>query len=316
MNEIRKDYFLDRFVIVSGNRGARPNDFVQEAPRLKEGGTCFFCPGNERLTPPETGRVEGARGRWLVRSFCNKFPAVSMEFPNALGSHEVIVETPEHGKQLADLAPAQVRRVIDLYAERSRRLEARKGIAYVSIFKNQGAAAGTSLVHAHSQLIALPEVPPLVARELEGFEGACSRGCGCVFCRVAREEARSERRVFEDGHFVAIAPYASRCAFETWIIPKRHVRKVAGLSPAERDSLARMLKRTLRRLTALFGNPSFNYCLHSAPGASDFHFHVEVLPRLSVWAGFELGSGAYINPVPPEEAAACLRGRRAEKALH
>ncbi|MDD5317352.1 MAG: DUF4931 domain-containing protein [Candidatus ainarchaeum sp.] len=311
MNEIRKDCLLDRFVIIAEGRGRRPNDFAQPRPRLKAGGACFFCPGNEGLTPPETGRVSDPKGRWLVRSFYNKFPAVSADYPCAGGSHEVLVETREHGKQMADLSPRQIRLVLDLCAERTRKLEANRGTRYVSVFKNQGSAAGTSLLHSHSQILALAEIPPLVRREADAFREAVKEGGECVFCRMAREERGGPRKIFEDENMLVLAPYASRAAYEAWFVPKRHARKFTGLAPAEMDSLALMLKKTLLRLNALFKYPSFNYYLHSACRGEDFHFHLELLPRLTVWAGFELGSGAYINPVSPETAALHLRGRRA-----
>jgi len=306
VNEIRKDYLLNRFVIVAENRGARPHDFIQEEAKAKECKRCFFCPGNESLTPPETGRI-GTKKKWLVRSFYNKFPAVSSDYPAANGSHEIIVETPDHCKQMSNLTVEQLIRILDLYAERTKKLEAQDGIEYVSVFKNQGPAAGTSILHAHSQLIALPELPPLIGRELTAFKNAKREGRGCVFCSTIKSEAGGPRKIFEDRHFLVIAPYASRVAYEAWFLPKRHIHKVTDLSPAEKKSLATLLKRFLQRLDRLFKHPSFNFYLHAAPGTDDFHFHIELLPRLTTWAGFELGNAAYINPVSPESAAKSLR---------
>ncbi len=310
MNEVRRDYLLDRRVIVAENRGSRPHDFIQAPPPLKEGKaartSCVFCPGKERLTPPETGRI-GAKGSgWLVRSFYNKFPAVSSAFPKAQGSHEVIVETPHHHLQMSQLPVPQIARALQLCATRQRELESGRRTRYVLIFKNQGAPAGTSLMHSHMQLIATPDAPPLLSRELEAFARAKRRG-GCPFCRALKAEEGGPRLVAKDRHFIAFAPFASRSAFEVWLVPRRHVRSLAMLDAAELRSLAGMLKRILSRLDSLFKYPSFNYYLHSAPAGEDFHFHIELLPRLTVWAGFELGSETYINPVSPEKAAAALR---------
>lgn len=301
-NQIRKDYLLDRYVIVAENRGARPHDFVQQSPPSEKGKTCFFCPGNEHLTPPETGRI-GTAKKWLVRSFYNKFAAVSKDFPEARGSHEVLVETPSHTKQLGQVSERQIGLTLLLCQKRVSALCKDPKIKYVLVFKNQGPKAGTSLLHSHSQIIATEFVPSSVEEELRAYKKEKS----CPFCAIARREAKSERRIFEDRHFIAFAPYASRSAFEVWVMPKRHVKCITGLTAAERSSLAKMIKRLLARLKSLFKYPQFNYYFHIAPKGEDFHFHMELLPRLTIWAGFELGSGMYINPVSPENAAGMLR---------
>lgn len=300
-NELRKDYILDRYVIVAENRGARPHDFIQARCATKEGKVCFFCRGNEGLTPPETGRLGGKK--WLVRSFYNKFPAVAAGFPKALGAHEVLVETPDHDKQMSQLSVGQIDITLQLYQQRIAALYRNPKIKYALVFKNQGPQAGTSLLHSHSQLIALGETPPAIAEEIRAYGKAKK----CVFCEVAKKEAKGPRKIFEDKYFISFAPYASRAAFEVWIMPKRHVKNITGLTPLERLSLAKMMKQLLMGLDSLFKFPQFNYYLHIAPNKGDFHFHIELLPRLTVWAGFELGSGMYINPVTPEKAAEALR---------
>ena len=311
-NEMRRDYLLDRYVIVAENRGARPHDFIQAKPPAREGSTlkicrgCFFCPGNEKLTPPETGRV-GTKAKWVARSFCNKFPALAAGFRKAAGAHEVIVETQDHAKQMSQLPVKQIAAALQLCQQRIAALYRNPKIRYVLVFKNQGPQAGTSLIHSHSQLIAVTTVPPSVAEEMAAYGKAGK----CVFCGVAKKEANGPRKIFEDRHFLAFAPYASRSAFEVWLLPKRHVRNLTDLSAEERLSLAGMLKKILGRLDSLFKFPQFNYYMHIAPKGKDFHFHIELLPRLTVWAGFELGSGMYINPVPPEKAAAALRHGKA-----
>ena len=306
MNEIRRDYLLDRYVIVAENRGKRPYDYVQKAPpaQVMEG-VCVFCPGNEHLTPPETGRVGGKR--WLARSFYNKFPAVADEFPNACGSHEVLVETPEHIPKMSHLSERQIAAGLELYSQRIRSLYGRKCADYALIFKNEGAAAGISLTHTHSQLLALPKIPRLPSEELSKFSEYKRKTGRCPYCDVVRKEGKSPRKVFENASFIAIAPYASRVPFELLILPKKHAKSVTELTPAELLLLAKILKKSLSRLDTMLNSPAFNYCLHVQPRGKDFHFHIELLPRLSIWAGFELGAEMYINPMPPEKAAKAYR---------
>lgn len=308
MNEIRKDYLLDRYVIVAENRGKRPYDYVQKAPPLKgKEGVCVFCPGNEHLTPPETGRIGGKGSKWLARSFYNKFPAVSPEFPKALGRHEVLVETPKHVAKMAELPEEQMAIGLELYSKRVHELYSSKGIGCVLIFKNEGAAAGISLTHTHSQLIALASAPCLLEEELGKYAEYRRKEKACPFCEIAESEIKSPRKAFENEEFLAIAPYASRTPFELLILPKNHISNITELGEEERLLLARILKKSLARLDKMLNGPAFNYYLHIAPRGKDFHFHIELLPRLAIWAGFELGSGMYINPMPPEKAAQSYR---------
>lgn len=303
MNEIRKDYLLERYVVVAENRGKRPYDYIQKAPPPeKKEGVCVFCPGNEHLTPPETGRV-GAGKKWLARSFYNKFPAVSPEFPDARGSHEVLVETPEHVARMAELPEEQIAIGLELYAKRVHELYRNKSIAYALIFKNEGAAAGISLTHTHSQLVALASVPRLPAEELAMYEAHKRKEGGCPYCEIAEGERKSERKAFENDGFLAIAPYASRVPFELLILPKSHFANITEFGEDERLLLARIMKKSLERLDRMLGGPAFNCYLHIQPRGKDFHFHIELLPRLAIWAGFELGAEMYINPMPPEKAA-------------
>ncbi len=309
MNEIRRDYLLDRYVIVAENRGKRPYDYIQKAPPAKEKeGTCVFCPGNEHLTPPETGRIGGKGSKWLARAFYNKYPAVSPEFPKALGRHEVLVETPKHVAKMAALPEEQIAIGLELYAKRVHELYAEKGVACALIFKNEGAAAGISLTHTHSQLIALASAPRLVAEELKQYGEYRRKEKACPYCEVAEREGKSARKAFENEEFLAIAPYASRTPFELLILPKSHLANITELGEEERLLLARILKKSLARLDKMLNGPAFNYYLHIQPKGKDFHFHMELLPRLAIWAGFELGSGMYINPVAPEAAAKAYRG--------
>ena len=267
----------------------------------------LLCPGNEHTTPPEISRVT-EDGKWIIRNFPNKFNAVGLDYPKAYGSHEVIVETPKHGERLPQLSDAHFVKVLGMYAQRIKKLQRVKGIRYVLIFKNEGLTAGASLYHSHTQLVSLDIVPPLVQEELRANKRDLKLNGKCGFCDMVEKEGA--RVVYEDERVFAFCPYASRFSFETWIMPKRHVGSLVDLDEAETLSLAKALKRVLGRMDALLNNPPYNYLFHIAPkGAKGkgFHFHIEICPRLNVWAGFELGSEIIINPLPPEQAAGALR---------
>jgi len=310
MLELRKDYILNRWVIIAESRADRPLEF-EKVTTEKEGQVCYFCPGNENLTPPETGRIE-EDGSWIIRWFPNKFPAATLEKPFALtgkgftkrsdsyGCHEVIAETPNHEMQLADMPVPHIIRVLTVYAQRITYLQKKKGIQYVQVFKNHGRDAGTSLIHSHSQLVALPIVPPAVDEEMR----ASGRYPRCPYCSIIRQEQKSPRKIFENESCIALAPYASRFHYEAWIFPKRHVGSITEMKPAELEDMASILKQLLQRLKSI--NTSYNYYLHYAPrvrpSQKKLHFHIELIPRLSLFAGLEYGSGITLNSVSPETA--------------
>lgn len=231
---------------------------------------------------------------------------------NGVGAHEVIIETPHHDQTLSTMPEPAIEKVF--WAWRDRVLDLKRDIRlrYVVIFKNHGAAAGASLEHAHSQLIALPIVPREMTEELEGARRHFEHKERCVFCDLTRQELRDGTRVVsESADFVAISPYAPRFPFETWLLPKRHRARFEEATPGEFASVARMLKDILLRMNATLLSPPYNLIVHSAPlqdGAGDFyHWHIEVMPKLTRVAGFEWGTGFYINPTGPEEAAEVLR---------
>ena len=313
MGELRKDYILDRWVEIVEKRGKRPHEFVQPAGEVKEG-TCFFCIGNENLTPPEIARVSGKSGQWNVRVFPNKFAAVQAEGNPAIkgtryfqssssyGYHEIIVETNDHHKQLADLSVPEIVDVLQMYSDRILALSEKKGIKFVTVFKNDGSSAGTSLVHSHSQIIAYNKVPTLIEQELL----ALSKQHRCSYCEVISEEMKSERKIADVKTIAAFAPYASRFNYEAWIFPKRHVNTITKLDKTELKELAEVLKSILLKLKAM--NASYNYYLHYHED-SDFHFHIEIAPRIDTWAGFEYCTDTIINSVPPEIAAKYYRSK-------
>lgn len=311
MGELRKDYILDRWVIYSVGRGSRPKEFKHET-EVAQTGTCFFCPGNEHLTPPEIGRI-GTTSRWRLRWFANKFPALEpagepkprtenrfFTFAGNHGYHEVIVETADHAKQLADLSVKEIADVLGVYQNRIAELTKKPGIRYAEVIKNNGYQAGTSIVHSHSQVFATAIVPPAIQEKV----AAVRRFLHCPYCDIIAAEKDSERSCFENDAWVALCPYASRYNYETWIFPKKHIRTLADVN--DLDQLADIMKRALVRLGAL--GCSYNLAMTYSPAGEDVHFHIEVLPQIAIWGGLERGFGAIINSVLPEAAAKFYRG--------
>ena len=254
----------------------------------------------------------------------NKFPALRVEGElnregvglydkmNGIGAHEVIIETPNHDENLSNLSPKRFGDV--LWAYRDRMLDLKKDIRlrYAIIFKNHGEAAGATLEHTHSQLIALPIVPHLVAEEMAGARDYYNRKERCIFCDIVRQEIQQGERIFlENQEFIVINPFASFSPFESWILPKRHAAFYEDSQAYEIESLGRIFSETLRRLEKVLDFPPYNFTLHTAPfterSSEHYHWHFEIIPKLTKFAGFEWGSGFFINPTLPEEAARFLR---------
>ena len=328
MPELRKDPIHGRWVIISTERGRRPSDFIVEAQR-PSGGFCPLCEGNEDKTPPEVlafrnnGTPPNKPG-WSLRVVPNKFPALRIEGDldregegiydkmNGIGAHEVIIETPQHQESLATLPLPAVKNVLWAYRERIIDLRRDVRLRYVLVFKNHGVAAGASLEHSHSQIIALPIIPKRVTEELEGAKNFFQYKDRCVFCDIIRQELSQKKRVVsENKAFVAIAPYASRFPFETWILPKTHHPSFEFMESFEYEEVAHILSDTLQRMNRVLDQPPYNYVIHSSsfPDVDKdyYHWHIEIMPKLTKVAGFEWGTGFYINPTPPEEAAEYMR---------
>jgi UDPglucose--hexose-1-phosphate uridylyltransferase len=331
MPELRKDPITGRWVVVSTERQKRPMDFRFEKATAIGREHCPFCPGREHVTPPEVlaYRQSGAANGpgWDLRVVPNKFPALRVEGTldregegmfdrmSGIGAHEVIIETTDHDKGFASMSELEIERV--LWAFRDRVLDLKNDIRfrYILLFKNHGAAAGATLEHPHSQLIALPIVPDFVREELDGAQRHYKDKERCVFCDIVRQEIAAGRRlIHENADIVALAPYASRVPFETWLMPRSHGSRFEESPRHVFESLARMLKWVVARLDRALEHPPYNLIIHSAPFSEDasvfFHWHVELMPRIARLAGFEWGSGFYINPTSPEEAAEVLRSVR------
>lgn len=338
MPELRHDPIQHRWVIIASERGHRPTDFPPEILPPGDPASCPLCPGNEAETPPEIMAFRDGTARdepgWDVRVVPNKFPALAIEGEldrranghydrvNGIGAHEVIVESPTHDLPLAAQPTAHIQLVLQAYRERLRDLMNDTRLRYILIFKNHGAAAGASLHHSHSQLIATPVTPRTVAMELQTAREHFHLKERCLFCDLTYQElAQGERIVFADEHFVTFCPYASRFAYEMTLLPRRHAHDFSESNDELLGHLARHLKQVLTRMNYALGDPAYNFVLHTAPNTrgkvtrqgywgtlpDDWHWHLEILPRLTKVAGFEWGTGFYINPTPPEEAAAHLR---------
>ncbi len=328
MPELRKDPIIGRWVIISTERGKRPTDFTErQGPRRAS--FCPFCPGNESKTPPEVFAVRNPGGRrdgpgWQVRVVPNKFPALQIEGDmerraeglydkmNGIGAHEVIIETPEHEHELAELPVGAIEQVLNAYRERMVDLKRDRRFRYLMLFKNYGEAAGATLEHGHTQIIATPIVPKRVQEEIDGARGHYELKERCIYCdMIAQERGDGRRIVCENDEFVALAPFASRFAFETWLLPKRHESHFEEADPARHAQLAQILKVTLTRIGRALNHPPYNFILHTSPtnqaNLDHYHWHFEVMPKLTKVAGFEWGTGFHINPTPPEEAAEYLR---------
>ncbi len=332
MPELRKDPVTGRWVIISTGRRKRPNDFRVERAVAIGRECCPFCPGHEDLTPPEVlaYRLNGAAANgpgWDVRVVPNKFPALEVEGGldregegmfdrmNGIGAHEVIIETPAHDRTFATMSEAEIVRVLWAFRERVQDLKQDRRLQYILIFKNHGAPAGATIEHTHSQLIALPIVPDFVREELEGAKRHFKAKERCVFCDIIRQELADGRRVvLENADIVAVAPYAPRLPFETWLVPRRHGARFEEAPRHEYESLSRLLKALLMRVDRALESPAYNLIVHTAPFAEEgddmYHWHVELMPKLTRTAGFEWGTGFYINPTSPEEATRVLRDVR------
>jgi UDPglucose--hexose-1-phosphate uridylyltransferase len=333
MPELRQNFATKEWVIIATERAKRPKELARAQvakPVASLVATCPFCPGNEDKTPPEILRVPNGNG-WQVRVVANKFAALARESQltrtihrsrrsiAGFGIHDVIIETPDHSQALALMDDAHVANVLRTYKSRYDELSLDPRIAHITIFKNHGLDAGTSLEHPHSQLIATPVISSQVRGRFQVALQHHDDFGECMFCQMIEEELADEDRiVLTTEHFVALEPFASPTPFATHIFPRRHMANFGDISTAEIADLARVLRKVLGKLYHGLGDPDFNYTLRSAPaelqGVKYFHWYVSVIPRLTRVAGFELGSGMFINTVPPESAAEFLRNVKVEAA--
>jgi len=334
MSEIRQDITTNEWVIIATDRAKRPHDFVKPAKPLPPefDPKCPFCPGNESQTPPEVlGYRQGGPANspgWWIRVIPNRFAALSpreasatpkREVENGLfrkmdgiGKHEVLIETPKHNLYFPNFMDKQAEEVVIALRERYLALRTESNIKVVIIFKNHGDQAGTSLLHPHSQIVATPIVPQSLRRRLATATRYFDDNGGCLYCDLIQAEFKAARRMVEDGpKFFVMHPFASRSPFETWILPKQHSACFGHLDIDSTKELGRVLKRVLGKIFKLLGNPDYNIVIHTAPVNEEeedyFHWYLRIIPRLSMMAGFEIGSGIFINTGLPEETAEALR---------
>ncbi len=340
MPEFRRDPISGRWVIIATGRAGRPGrpegfTSIGDARRVvnsNRAGRCPFCPGNEAMTPPEVlalGRENHGPNMkgWAVRVVPNKFPAVELQQESrrscrsqnaniaqarpGYGVHEVLIETPAHHCHPGALGQSQMRLVVEAYLRRYSDLTRDESLHFIQIFRNHGREAGASIEHPHSQLIALPFIPIKVQQEIEGAHRYYLQYGNCPYCRILETELGSGRRLIATNEaFVAYIPFAARLPFETWIVPRRHQSSFGEMLSPETDCLAEILNRVLNLFIRALDNPPYHYYLHGAPpravGLPHYHWHLELIPKLTTVAGFEMGSGVFINTTLPEKAAQYL----------
>lgn len=330
MSELRRDPVGGRWIIIrNGEEVYTPDDYDRQDNAPRPTTASPFAYGREQFTPPEVDVIRPPDTRpntpgWQVRVVSNKFPALKIEgnldrrglglydMSNGVGAHEVVIETPDPLKQMADMSAEELQQVLRMYQSRCISLAKDKRFKYIMVFKNFGVSAGTSIDHAHSQIIALPMVPKLVQEKLDGSrEYFAFRGRNVYQDILQQEFEEEERIVAQNDHFLAFCPFVPRYSFECWILPKKSDSRFIQLSGEEQYHLARILKETLWRLKECLGNPAYNFYLHISPVNYEFEetflWHVEIVPQLTRVAGFEWATGMYVVYTPPEQAAKYLR---------
>ena len=327
MSELRYNVICHEWVVIASERAKRPSEFSVDHQWSEDGKEydekCPFCPGNDKGQEVETFRLPKS-GPWYVRVVQNKFPALSptgkfgsidvgfQRSVGGFGTHEVIVEHPHHSLTLAQMEDSDLQLILKTYRERYRALRMDNRLRAIVIFKNHGPAAGTSLIHPHSQIVATPIVPNRTRSRLQEAAHFHDATGQCLFCRTLEEELQDGRRILcENEHFVAFVPYAALSPFHIWIFPRRHEASFGDVREEELPSLAKVLRPLLKRIYDGLGNPSYNMTILSIPlnerDRTAFHWYVSIVPRVSKIAGFELGCGVHINPAIPEESAEFFR---------
>ena len=327
MPELRQNLITRDWVIMATERASRPDQFVRQKKESVPLPTyhieCPFCPGNEHLALPELARL-GEKGMWKVRAVPNKYPALSVvgerirnvnglnRSMSGVGYHEVIIEHPRHDLTTALLSVEDVAAIVTMYRMRYASIRTDPRVEAIVIFKNHGESAGTSVQHPHSQIAATPIVPTQIRTRMDESIRFLDDNGECLFCRTLQEELASGERVIVEGkHFVAFHPYAALSPFHTWIYPRRHMSSFDQISDEEITDLAFTLRTFLAKLYFGLGNPDYNYSIRSIPtddrNVEYFHWYLAIVPRVTKTAGFEIGTGMFINTALPEESAKFLR---------
>lgn len=325
ISQLRQDIISGDWVVIAIGRGKRPDDFKDREDDVAEEGECLFC------DPEKTGQEEDvliyktSDGDWTLRVFPNKYPAFSRptggrvnhqeEGPyfwmDGVGYHELIV-TRDHRKHIGEMEPLAIAEILDAYQTRYLDLMNKKSVRYIEIFHNHGRKAGASIAHPHSQLAAIPVISPYIELELRGAESYYQANKTCVFCTMVDWESSHKKRIiFENEHFIAFCPFASRAAFEVWIVPKKHSPYFERSDDKLKIAGGEALHEAVKKIGKVLSNPAYNFYLHTSPcdgkDYSHYHWHIEILPKTSNWAGFELSTGIEISTIEPETAAEYLR---------
>ncbi|MEA1912699.1 MAG: DUF4931 domain-containing protein [candidate division WOR-3 bacterium] len=316
MTNFRKDPLYNRWVLMVPGRGKRPHAFYREKEK-DDGKVCPFCEGREEKTPPEIDsfRVKGKANEpgWKIRVVPNKYPALTRELKTGWGSkgllqsikgygtHEVIIETPSHSKTLYNMNEEEISLIFKMYRKRTIILKEDKNLKCIFIFKNYGRIAGASFPHSHSQILGLPLIPPFVEEEIKRIKDSLN----CIYCHLILKAGKDKRILTKNSDFIALAPYASLVPYQITVFPLEHKPYFEEISDAEINSLSRIIKEIFQRYNKILRAPAFNFFIHTFPRdkrCKNYHYHLQIMPKLTIQAGFEMGSGIFINPVPPKTA--------------
>ncbi len=302
--ELRKDYIQEKYVIIAPKRGKRPHDVIKPTDHHKQMvSSCIFCPNNIKEVRSLYKKGEGEN--WAINVIANKYPAVSLDNDKAYGTQEVVIETADHTLELEDLSIEQIADLLEAYAWRTKEISKDDKIDYILIFKNDGGVAGASLQHAHSQIFATNFLPPHLVDKSQRQQAYKLEHGNCVYCDVLKKESKGPRLVYQDKEVMAFTPYASMFNYEIWIMPLKHRDNITELSAPERHSFAKILKHILIKIGQL--DLPYNFYFHQIINDNDQHLYMKIVPRGSVWAGVEIGSGLIINPIDPDDAAEFYR---------
>ncbi|MCL4377341.1 MAG: galactose-1-phosphate uridylyltransferase [Actinobacteria bacterium] len=330
MSILRQDPSTKDWTIISPNRAKRPEEYKkdikpEETDKIEK--TCPFCMGNEALTPKEIFSIGNEKG-WEVRVIPNKYPALepidlektssirrvfgSYLIMNGIGSHEIVIESPFHNDDIVKMKLSHIEQIIQAYRQRYLDLSKNKEYELIIIFRNHGEIAGSSIKHPHSQIVATPFVPNYVRNKLNEAQRYFDDFGSCVYCDMIKFESTNKKRIiYENKDFLAFAPFASTVEYNIMIIPKEHYASFIETPAIKNKSLSSILKVVLQKLYGLLGDPDYNYIFDSCPtdksGQRNYHWHIEILPRITTRAGFEIGSGVSINTMLPEKCAKFLR---------
>jgi len=303
-SELRKDYIQEKYVIIAPRRGKRPHDVAKPRERNKKMVTsCIFCP--ENIKSVSSLYQYGDKQDWKIKIIKNKYPAVTLQNKKAYGQQEVVIETPDHVDEIEDLPVNHITELLKAYKIRTEKISKNKKIDYILIFKNDGGVAGASLKHAHSQIFATQFLPPHLFDKSQRQQAYKLKHGHCVYCDVIAKESKGPRLVYRDKNVVAFTPYASMFNYEIWIMPIKHRDNITELTESEMKSFAKILKHVLGKIGQL--DLPYNFYFHQVINDNDQHLYMKIVPRGSVWAGVEIGSGLIINPIDPDEAASFYR---------